>query len=31
MHDLSDDINDAVNSNVLKDFYDSAMVENGSK
>ena len=26
-----DDINDAVNSNVLKDFYDSAMVENGSK
>ena len=26
-----DDINDAVNSNVLKDFYDSAMIENGSK
>tara|TARA_R110000822_G_C15265706_1_gene488687 strand:- start:243 stop:1226 length:984 start_codon:yes stop_codon:yes gene_type:complete len=26
-----EDINDAVNSNVLKDFYDSAMVENGSK
>ena len=26
-----DDINDAVNSNVLKDFYDSAMLENGSK
>jgi len=26
-----DDIDDAVNSNVLKDFYDSAMIENGSK